>query len=164
MDYRKIAIISSVAVLVLGGGIVGLIAWRARQLPPVVQSPSPPPVQGQTAPSNGGIGQSSGGNGAPAPAPTPADTGKPLTTVDSSVSVPACDTSVPQIDCDFDGLTNAQEAAAKTNPLKADTDGDGVTDGGEVLTYKSDPLNPRSIDPSMTDLEAINSGKRSSRQ
>ena len=28
----------------------------------------------------------------------------------------------------------------KTDPLKADTDGDGLTDDEEVMTYKTDPL------------------------
>jgi hypothetical protein len=42
-------------------------------------------------------------------------------------------------DPDNDGLTNAQELAAGTDPTIADTDGDGLSDKDEVLTYKSDP-------------------------
>jgi gliding motility-associated-like protein len=34
-------------------------------------------------------------------------------------------------DCDNDGVTNAQELADGTNPLKVDSDGDGVKDGTE---------------------------------
>ena len=44
----------------------------------------------------------------------------------------------PVLDCDNDGLTNAQEVTLGTNPLNLDTDGDGVLDGKEV----SDGTNP----------------------
>ncbi|WP_170254810.1 SdrD B-like domain-containing protein, partial [Phaeodactylibacter luteus] len=41
-------------------------------------------------------------------------------------------------DCDGDGLSNAEEADTySTNPLEADTDGDGVTDGSEVADSSS---------------------------
>lgn len=43
-------------------------------------------------------------------------------------------------DSDGDGLTNAQEAAAGTDPRDTDTDGDGVNDGIEVGTNPSSPL------------------------
>ena len=43
-------------------------------------------------------------------------------------------------DADGDGLTNDQEYALLTNPIVADTDGDGVSDGAEVTTYGSNPL------------------------
>jgi len=43
-------------------------------------------------------------------------------------------------DIDGDGLSNAQEAALGTDPMKADTDGDGLTDGAEVNTYGTNPL------------------------
>ncbi|MDI6856745.1 MAG: S8 family serine peptidase [Dehalococcoidia bacterium] len=46
-------------------------------------------------------------------------------------------------DDDNDGLTDAEEASAGTNPLLRDTDGDRVIDGAEVL-LGSDPLNPGS--------------------
>lgn len=42
-------------------------------------------------------------------------------------------------DEDSDGLTNAQEYADMTNPVGADTDGDGASDGAEV-TAGSNPL------------------------
>ena len=45
-------------------------------------------------------------------------------------------------DCDNDGLTNAEEAVEGTDPLVADTDGDGINDGDEVNDTDSDPLNP----------------------
>ena len=43
-------------------------------------------------------------------------------------------------DVDQDGLTNAAEVALGTNPMKADTDGDGVRDADEVNIQLTDPL------------------------
>ena len=43
-------------------------------------------------------------------------------------------------DCDNDGLTNQREKDLGTDPLKGDTDGDGVLDGKEV-DDKTDPKN-----------------------
>ncbi len=43
-------------------------------------------------------------------------------------------------DPDMDGLTNREEKELKTNPRVADTDGDGLSDGDEVLKYHTDPL------------------------
>lgn len=48
-------------------------------------------------------------------------------------------------DCDNDGLTNEEERLVKTNPLNPDTDGDGVLDGKEVKTDKTNPLNDCSL-------------------
>ena len=59
----------------------------------------------------------------------------------NTISVPG---SNPNADPDNDGLTNAQEIAAKTDPLNADTDGDSALDGLEVA-LGSDPLNPGSL-------------------
>ena len=44
-------------------------------------------------------------------------------------------------DCDNDGLTNADEVAAGTDPFNPDSDGDGILDGQEVNTDDTDPLN-----------------------
>jgi len=43
-------------------------------------------------------------------------------------------------DCDADGLTDAEEASAGTDPNIADTDGDGINDGQEVNTDGTSPL------------------------
>ncbi len=43
-------------------------------------------------------------------------------------------------DNDHDGLTNKEEKELGTDPNNADTDGDGLSDGDEVLKYHTDPL------------------------
>ncbi len=44
-------------------------------------------------------------------------------------------------DPDSDGLTNAQEFKANTDPTMADTDADGIADGDELNVFLTDPLN-----------------------
>ncbi|HTK60448.1 MAG TPA: hypothetical protein VL283_04595 [Candidatus Baltobacteraceae bacterium] len=176
MDQRKIAILSTVAILVIGGAVLGLVAWRYSQLaPPAVEQPGDgtvPPEDGGTLPEGGGTtvppeGTTPDGNGAAPESPT--STGQtPLqpdtaTTIDPAAVATGCDTSVDDFDCDYDNLSNKEERERKTDPLKADTDGDGLSDASEIYVWKSDPLNPRSIDPTMTDLEAVNAGKRDTR-
>lgn len=46
------------------------------------------------------------------------------------------------IDFDGDGLGPADEAAHNTDPFDWDTDDDGFSDGDEVNTYGTDPLDP----------------------
>ena len=48
----------------------------------------------------------------------------------------------PAVDSDHDGLSDAREAELGTDPHNPDTDGDGLTDGDEVLKYHTNPLNP----------------------
>ena len=48
--------------------------------------------------------------------------------------------AVTMEDADHDGLSNAMELALGTNPMNADTDGDGVSDGDEVNIYLTNPL------------------------
>jgi pSer/pThr/pTyr-binding forkhead associated (FHA) protein len=43
-------------------------------------------------------------------------------------------------DIDQDGLSGSQEAIARTDPNRPDTDGDGLIDGREVLDLGTDPL------------------------
>jgi hypothetical protein len=60
------------------------------------------------------------------------------------------------LDADSDGLTNLQEYLAGTDPQKADTDGDGLTDGDEVNKYHTDPLNPDSDSDGLSDGDEVN--------
>lgn len=50
------------------------------------------------------------------------------------------DPAMPFEDPDHDGLTNLQEFQNGTDPNNPDTDGDGLTDGQEVLIYHTNPL------------------------
>jgi hypothetical protein len=57
------------------------------------------------------------------------------------------------VDTDSDGLTDAEEAAAGTDPNNPDSDGDGVNDRLEVQRDDLDPTNPDS------DGDGLNDGK-----
>jgi cytoskeletal protein RodZ len=48
----------------------------------------------------------------------------------------------PTDDQDKDGLSDAREVELGTDAMKADTDGDGLSDGDEVLKYRTNPLVP----------------------
>jgi WD40 repeat protein len=50
------------------------------------------------------------------------------------------DPAMPFEDPDHDGLTNLQEFQNGTDPHNPDTDGDGLTDGQELLLYHTNPL------------------------
>jgi len=58
-------------------------------------------------------------------------------------------------DTDFDGLTDSQERAIKTNPASADTDNDGLIDGDEVNKYHTDPLKVDTDGDGLTDGEEV---------
>ncbi len=47
---------------------------------------------------------------------------------------------LPLIDSDNEGLTNVEELQLGTDPLNADTDGDGLSDYEEVQTWHTSPL------------------------
>lgn len=57
---------------------------------------------------------------------------------------------------DTDGLTNAQELAAGTNPTLADTDSDGLTDGAEVNTHLTNPTLADTDSDGLTDGAEVN--------
>ncbi len=59
-------------------------------------------------------------------------------------------------DRDGDGLTKDEEEALGTDRKKADTDGDGLSDGAEVKTYNTNPLKADSDGDGLTDAEEVN--------
>lgn len=60
------------------------------------------------------------------------------------------------IDTDGDGLTDQQEIVTySTNPTRADSDGDGLNDYDEVVTHQSDPWDTDSDDDGYTDLDEV---------
>ena len=64
-------------------------------------------------------------------------------------------------DEDNDGLANLAEHDRRTDPINADTDGDGVNDGPEVNEHSTDPLNTDTDNDLRTDGEEINGNPRS---
>ena len=65
--------------------------------------------------------------------------------------------SNPQVaDTDGDGLTDQQEIVTyNTNPAKVDTDGDGLSDQAEVVTHHSDPNDTDSDNDGYTDFDEV---------
>jgi hypothetical protein len=61
-------------------------------------------------------------------------------------------------DPDEDGLDNSGEYAARTNPLSWDTDGDGLSDGDEVLTHGTDPNSTDTDGDGVSDADEISQG------
>lgn len=62
------------------------------------------------------------------------------------------------IDSDDDGLSDVQENQLGTDPFNWDTDGDGLSDGDEVLIWKTDPLKFDSDGDGYGDGEEIKNG------
>jgi RNA polymerase sigma factor (sigma-70 family) len=72
---------------------------------------------------------------------------QPAATVPVAATAPAGDfdgdgrLNSVDIDDDNDGLTDAREQTAGTNPFNSDTDGDGLSDWRELMIIGSSPLN-----------------------
>lgn len=68
-------------------------------------------------------------------------------------------TNPQNTDSDGDGLSDGDEVIVyKTDPLKADTDGDGLSDGDEVLIWHTNPLNPDTDGDGYQDGEEVRNG------
>jgi hypothetical protein len=65
----------------------------------------------------------------------------PFATQTSIAATEAAVTADAAGDRDQDGLSDAQEGVVGTDPDNPDTDGDGLLDGEEVLTWGTNPLN-----------------------
>ncbi len=61
-------------------------------------------------------------------------------------------------DADGDGLSDAEEAQAGTNPQSADTDQDGLNDNEELKTWRTDPKNPDTDGDGYLDGQEVKGG------
>ncbi len=74
------------------------------------------------------------------------------------VALAATQTAIALEDPDSDGLTNAQEAEAGTDPDNPDTDGDGLIDGLERIPNQCDPLKRDTDGDTLTDGAEVGDG------
>lgn len=63
--------------------------------------------------------------------------------------------TAPVVDSDGDGLLDTEEAEYNTDPLKVDTDLDGLTDRQEVRVHMTDPLAKDTDKDGFTDGEEV---------
>ena len=75
----------------------------------------------------------------------------PLTSESEVAHVNELGCGFSERDTDGDGLTDAEEIAAKTNIAKADTDEDGVSDADEVKVHNTNPLQADTDGDTLTD-------------
>jgi hypothetical protein len=61
-------------------------------------------------------------------------------------------------DSDFDGLSDSAELGLGTNPLDADSDDDGLTDGMEDFVYHTNPLSADSDGDGASDAAEVSAG------
>ena len=59
------------------------------------------------------------------------------------------------VDSDKDGLDDVREQGIGTNPLNSDTDGDGLSDGDEVVIYKTNPLQADTDNDGLSDGDEV---------
>lgn len=151
MDPRQktLIIAGSLGAVLVGLIVVGALAYRARFALPQegIRPPSSPgSVPGLTVP----IGSATSGSGTPGSATSAAQGQNGITGVDPTPDF------THGADGDRDGLTDRAEASYGTDPKKADTDGDGWSDGDEVLKYGSDPKNASSTPETIEGHEKLN--------
>lgn len=62
------------------------------------------------------------------------------------------------VDSDKDGLDDVRERELGTDPYNADTDKDALSDGDEVIIWKTNPLNPDTDGDTYQDGQEVRSG------
>jgi len=79
---------------------------------------------------------------------------------DLSVTIPATDDTQVDVDLDTDGdgLKDNEETLFNTNPLKADTDDDGLSDYQEIQLYETNPLKVDTDGDTYPDGEEVKNG------
>jgi len=139
------AIMVIVILAVLGGAGYGGWVFYSRYM--MVQ---PSVVQTETTTSGSNLPPTQENNLPAAVVPAESSTVTPAvstTTAASTSNIPA-EVNNDQIlfgnavDTDKDGLDDIREKQLGTDPNNPDTDGDGLSDGDEVLIWHTDPLNP----------------------
>lgn len=88
----------------------------------------------------------------------PARTSPPATTAAPTTTQPATATTADPTDTDNDGLTDAEEAVAGTDPNNSDSDGDGLSDGDEVHQYSTNPNSPDTDGDTLVDQSELTNG------
>lgn len=184
--WFKITVIAIVAVIVILGGYLLYTKFSASgtATPPAPlatnsnHSSSPAPTVGSpvTTGNNGTAGNNPSGTSsvaANAPASSwsatasvplipgvnaPAATSSPLATSSNPTVASNSPATIPPLDSDQDGLSDAEEKIYGTNIYSADTDSDGLSDYEEVKIYHTDPLNPDTDGDGFTDGQEIKSG------
>ena len=98
---------------------------------------------------------------------TPATNVAPVTPVATPVTPPTTSANVSAemsndkilfgepIDSDKDGLDDKREQQLGTNPNKADSDDDGLTDYEEVVVYKTNPMDPDTDHDGLSDYDEV---------
>lgn len=141
---RRTTIILGIAVgVLLLGGIVGAVMFRRAALEREAEGITPSGPTGSVTQPGGTT--SPGGALQPGTSPDePKRDAPPPDAVAMPGDYPESPPSAipPQlnpVDSDGDGLSNADEQQMGTDPLNPDSDDDGVSDGNEVVIFKTDP-------------------------
>lgn len=142
---KKMLIAGIVVIVIILLGIGGYVAYQRF----VVQQPVVPASESENANGDTSTDTESTNNDTSA---VPVVEGNTSDTEDSGV-----DLSLP-IDSDGDGLTDQEELKYNTDPDLADTDRDGLFDREEVVSWKTDPLNPDSDGDSFLDGDEVKNG------
>ena len=91
----------------------------------------------------------------------PADSVNTTAVTTSTINQPGNESDIvfgEPSDIDADGLDDERERGLGTDPAHWDTDGDGLSDGDEVIIWKTDPLNPDTDGDGFNDGDEIKNG------